>query len=558
MNNDLKIVHDYAAAVRNGSLPSCRLIKLAVERWYADWQREDLYFNPKPFQLFCSYTLQLKHYKGNMAGEPFALEPWQKFFAANVLGWHRKETRKRRFTSADLLVPRKNGKTALAASLADFLLLLDGEPGAEIYTAAVDKAQAKICFDAAKTFLEKSIFSTVVRPLRNTVHYSATTSIMSPLSKETKNKDGLNPHAAICDERHAWTSNEMYDVIKTGMGSRSQPLIISISTAGLDTSLPYYQDIQVYIDVLEGIKVLDDHFIMLYIPDEDADWENRDVWRQVNPNLGISLSWEYMENQYTDAKLKGGSTLVSFLVKNLNMWVDAPEVWIPDDEIKRNNAPTEIPEGEECWVGIDFAAKTDIVATAFFFPRLMACKYLFVIPEQKVQEKKDIVDYRRWQEQGWVKVLPGKVIDEDIFLALLLIELDRYKIRHIAYDPWGMWNITQKFGKYTEFLLEYQQSIRYMSVPTKWLEAEILQGHLNFLGNPVIRWMFKNVVIYRDPNDNIKLNKGKSREKIDGVVATVDAIGAWLNDTAGKQKTYDEDHSLRSINLEDLGEDDEW
>lgn len=547
MNSDLQTVHDYAAAVRDGGIPSCRLIRLAVDRWYADWERDDLYFDAKPFNLFCSYTLQLRHYKTEMAGQPFALAPWQKFFAANLLGWHRKGTRRRRYTAADLLVPRKNGKTAFAAALAGFLLLLDGEPGAEVYTAAVDKPQAKLCFDAAKTFLEKSIFASMIRPLRNTVHYPATNSLLAPLSKETKNKDGLNPHAAICDERHAWTSNEMYDVIKTGMGSRSQPLLISISTAGLDTSLPYYQDIQVYIDVLEGVKEMDDHFLMLYIPDEGSSWEDRDVWRKANPNLGVSLSWDYIENLYSEAKLKGGSTLVNFQVKNLNMWVDAPEVWIPDDEILRNNADVEIPEGEECWVGIDFAAKTDVVATAFFFPRLMAFRYLFIVPEQKVIEKKDIVDYRRWQEQGWLTVLPGKVIDEDLFLAHLLRELDRYKVRRIAYDPWGMWNIIQKFGKYTEVLMEYQQSIRYMSVPTKWVEAEVLQGHLNFLGNPVIRWMFKNVVIYRDPNDNLKINKGKSREKVDGVVATVDAVGAWLNDENSNKGEIYKDHSIRVL-----------
>ena len=271
------------------------------------------------------------------------------------------------------------------------------------------------------------------------------------------------------------------------------------------------------------------------------------MWRQVNPNLGVSLSWEYMENMYSEAKLKGGSTLVSFQVKNLNMWVDAPEVWIQDDDVQRNNAELEIPEGEECWVGIDFAAKTDIVATAFFFPRLMAFRYLFMVPEQKIQEKKDIVDYRRWQEQGWLTVLPGKVIDEELFLSHLMKELDRYKVRRIAYDPWGMWNIIQRFGKYTEVLMAYQQSIRYMSVPTKWLEAEVLQGHLNFLFNPVIRWMFKNVVIYRDPNDNLKINKGKSREKVDGVVASVDAIGAWLDDESSNKGEIYKDHSVRVL-----------
>ena len=560
MNSDLQKVHDWAADVRTGRLPSCRLIRLAVARWDNDWKRTDLYLDAKPFLVYVSFCRELRHYKGDLAGKPFELAHWEMFFAANVLGWKRKATGKRRYTAADLLVPRKNGKTMFAASLALFLMLLDGESGAEVYTAAVDKAQAKICFDAAKKMVEKSIFAQMVRPLRNTVEYPTTDSFLSPLSKETKNKDGLNPHAAVCDERHAWVSNDMNDLIKTGMGARSQPLLISITTAGLDTSLPYYSDLQVYIDVLDGVKEMDDRFIMLYMPDKDADWNDREVWKMVNPNLGVSLSWEYMENMYAEAKLKGGSTLVSFLVKNLDMWVDAPEVWIPDDDIKANNAEVDIPEGEECWVGIDFAAKTDIVAIALFYPRFSAFRYLFMVPEAKVEQNKDIVDYRRWADQGWLKVLPGKVIDEDIFMALLLLELDRWKVRRICYDPWSMWNLLNKFGKYTEVLMEYSQSIRYMSVPTKHLESEVLEHRMNFLNNPVIRWMFKNVVVYRDPNNNIKLNKAKSRNKIDGVVASVDALGGWLNDTAGKTNIIYESHSLRSFdmnNIEDSEEDEE-
>ena len=553
MSSDLKRVHDYAAQVRSGELPSCRLIRKTVERWYNDWQRKDLYFDAKPYLLFCSFCRELQHYKGEFAGQSFEPETWQLFFAANVLGWHRKSTGKRRYTAADLLVPRKNGKTMFAAAFAAFFLLLDGEAGAEVYTAAVDKAQAKICFDAAKKMLEKSIFAKLIRPLRSVVEYPNGDSVLAPLSKETKNKDGLNPHAAICDERHAWASNEMNDVIKTGMGARSQPMIISITTAGLDTSFPYYQDLMVYVDVLEGLKEMDDHFLMLYMPDKDADWNDREVWKQVNPNLGISLSWEYMENMYAEAKLKGGSTLVSFLVKNLNMWVDAPEVWIPDDDILANNdASVVIPPKEECYVGIDFARKTDVAAVSFFFPRLKALRYLFVIPEAKVEENKDIVDYRRWSEEGWMKVLPGRVIDEDMFIALILIECERWNIRKICYDPWGMWNLLGKFGKYEECLMEFQQSIRFMSVPTKWLESHVITHELNFLGNPVIRWMFKNVVIYHDPNDNIKLDKAKARNKIDGVVATVDAIGGWLNETAGETGEIYKSHSLRSINLDQL------
>lgn len=539
----------YSDSVITGKRPSCQLIILMCKRWERDLLRDDLYLDAKAASRVCKFMETLKHFKGLMAGQRLRLEDWQVFALVNIFGWKYKATGRRRFRYADILVPRKNGKTMLASGLALYLLFMDGEPGAEVYAAAVDREQAKICFDGSKELLKGSIVEEVAKVRQGVIHNTANAGVYKPLSKETKNKDGLNPHGAICDERHAWQTNEIFDLIKTGMGARSQPLIFSISTAGMDTSLPYYADIQVLRDVLMGLKEKDNHFIMLYIPDEGDRYDDPDTWVKVNPNFGVSVSPEYMEAECEDAKMKGGHTLAAFCVKNLNMWVDAPTVWISDDDVAANNASFDLSQlsGQDCYVGIDFSRKTDIAAIAFWFPRYNVATFRFVVPEAKIQEVEDRVDYRKWREQGWITESPGNVTDEDWFMSYLLGELNKYRICCIAYDPWGMWNLLDKFGSYKDKLLEYQQSIRYMSVPTKWLESAVLRHELNLVGNPVIRWMFKNVVIYTDPNANIKLDKAKSRNKIDGVVALVDAVGGWLTKTTGESTEIYQHHSLRVV-----------
>lgn len=545
------VVSEYVADVISGRLPSCRMVVLACQRYLDDWKREDLYFDWKAVKKFVAFSSSLKHFKGEFAGRPIDLEPWQIFIVANVFGWKKKSTGKRRYTYADVFVPRKNGKTTFAAVLALYCMMLDGESGAEVYAAAVDREQARICFEASKELISVSMFSRLVKTYTSSLVYQKTASSYKPLSKETKNKDGLNPSCAVCDERHAWQTNEIFEVLKTGIGARSQPLIFSISTAGNDTSLPYFSDIKFLKEVMLGIKEKDNHFIMLYTPDDEDAWDDPMTWHKVNPNYGVSLSPTYMENEYLEAKQKGGTVLAAFCTKNLNKWVDAPTVWIADDTVKENNHDLDESQllGEECYVGIDIASKTDLTCASFFFPKYKAFKYLFIIPEAKVIELDDRVDYRRWAEQGWVTVAPGKVIDEEWYLERLKIELDKYDVKCIAYDPWGMWNMIQKFGRYREVLLEYQQSIRYMSVPTKWFESAVLKSELNFMHNPILRWNMQNVVIYTDPNANIKLDKARSRNKIDGVVATVNAVGGWLNKTTGDTGEIYVSHGLRTVSL---------
>lgn len=540
-------VNEYAAAVRSGALPSCLMVRKAVDRWYKDMARPDLYFDRSAFLRVVRFSGMLKHFKGEFAGQPIHWEPWQLFILANIFGLKYRSTKRRKYTYADVYVPRKNGKTTFAAVIALYMLLLDGESAAEVYAAAVDKAQAKICFDASAE-LVKGVpeLEGYVRVFRKgSIVVEDTASAYKPLSKDTKNKDGLNIHCGICDERHAWKTNEIYEVLKTGVGARSQPLIFSISTAGTDTTYPYFRDLEFLRQVILGIKEKDNHFIMLYEPDEGDAWDDPATWQKVNPNFGVSLGRKYMEDECQEAKEKGGSTLAAFQTKNLNMWVDAPEVWIPDDDVAACSSAFDESqlEGAECYVGIDLASKSDLTATAFWFPKFGVVRYLFTVPESKLTEAQgrgDVVDYRLWVEQGWLTVCPGRVLDEEWWLQQLFKAMAPYKVKCIAYDPWGMWDLKNRFGKYEDVLMEYRQDIRYMSVPTKDLESRILKHSINLCGNPVIRWMFRNVVIYKDPNANIKLDKARSRNKIDGVVATVDAIGGWLNKTSeqGNREIY--------------------
>lgn len=558
-------VKEYAASVRSGALPSCLPVRKAVERWDEDLVRPDLYFDRSAMKMIWVFVEGdkdsgwegLKHFKGEWAGQTIRLEPWEWFVVLSLFCIKRKKTRKRKYRYGDVYVPRKNGKTTLAAVIALILLLIDGEPSAEVYSFAVDKEQAKICFDAAVQIATASGLvpgEAQYYKHANSLVVEDTASAYKPLSKDTKNKDGLNPHGAIGDEAHAWKTFEIVEVIQTGMGARKQPLLFQISTAGTDTTYPYFKHLEYLRQVLMGIVEDDTQFVLIYEPDEGDDWNSEDTWRKVNPNYGVSLSIEYMEDSYKKAKEKGGSTLAAFQTKNLNMWVDAPEVWIPDDDVAACSAPVSKGDlvGAECYVGVDLASKNDLTAAAFWFPKFNVVLYLFTVPESKIQESQgrgDVVDYRLWVEQGYLTVCPGRVLDEEWWLQQLFNAMAPYKVKCIAYDPWGMWDLKNRFGKYEEVLMEYRQDIRYMSVPTKDLESRVLKHGINFCGNPVIRWMFRNVVIYKDPNANIKLDKARSRNKIDGVVATVDAIGGWLNKTSGDNGQIYTTHELRTIKM---------
>lgn len=573
------IVRKYTDSVLSGELPSCLMVRLAVERWASDLKRcelppddpDALYLDrdfARRMTLFIrgfdvGYT-GLKHYKGEWAGRNFEPEPWEWFILINIFCLRVRATRLRKYTYADVYVPRKNGKTTLAAVIALIMLMIDGEPAAEVYSFAVDKEQAKICFDTALHIAKASglLEDGTLQYFKSgtSIVFPESASTFKPLSKETGNKDGLNPSCGIGDECHAWRTFEMKEVVQTGMGARKEPLLFQISTAGMDTSYPYFSHLEYLRQVITGILQKDNHFILLYEPDKDDPWDSEDTWAKVNPNYGVSLSCKYMRESCQEAKQKGGTTLVAFQTKNLNMWVDAPEVWIPDDQVAANNKDFDEKqlEGEDCYVGIDLAATGDITATCLFFPRYMVVKFIFIVPQSKLEEdsgRGDIVDYRLWVEQGWLVVCPGKILSLDWYALYMMNELPHYNIKGIGYDPWNAWELKSKMGRYQEQMVVWNQGIKYMYPPSKKIFELTTEGEFNFLNNPIIRWMFKNVVIYMDPNNNYKPDKGRSRSKIDGVVALCDSIGIWLNESSGETKEIYVDHTIRTMDADD---DESW
>lgn len=530
---------------------------LAVRRYLSDLQKKDW-----PFHFEESAALQallffnfLKHFEGEWAGQDLELEGWQAFIIWNIFGW-KKKNGKRRFTYADILVARKNGKTTLAAGIGLYMLTLDGERGAQVFSAAVDKGQAAICWNAAR---EMSRISTTLKKLIKLYHSSivveSLVSSFKPLSKETKNKDGLNPHCSICDERHAWKTNEIYDVIKSGMGARSQPLILSISTAGFDMDAPYFKDMQVMYDILEGKKVRENQFIMIFQPDKKDDWKNPTTWEKANPNYGISVKEDYFISELEDAINKGSTTEVNFKTKNLNLWVDAPDVWIPDDVVSANFRDTDIDEliGQECYAGLDLASHIDINALVLYFPKHKnkPFKFLFFVPESKIKENEDRADYKIWQEEGYLIATPGDMIDIDLMVSIILKELKKYNVKNLSFDPYKSYHgVIQGLqnGGIDEILDEYTQNISNMSEPAKEIQRMLLARETDLLGNPVIRWMFRNVIMYQDANGNIRPDKRKSSGKIDGVISMINAIGGYLSKTSEENsKQVYSSYNLRVI-----------
>jgi len=551
----------YVRNVSSGKKICCLWETLAVQRYLDDLtELKEYTFDINEGNRYCKFFNLLQHYKGSKAGETFELQGWQCFIVMNIFGWKHKKSGVRRFNYADVFVPRKNGKSTFAAGIALAMMMIDGEMGAEIYSAAVDREQAKLVWETAKVMVEQSpAIHQFVETYKASIIMPSTVSTFKPLSKDTKNKDGLNPLAAICDERHAWKNNEMIDVITTGMGARKQPLIFSITTAGTDTTLPYFKQVTLLQDILLGKIKQENQFVMLFAPDEDDDWKDERTWYKVNPNLGVSLELDYLRKECEDAVRKGGTKEANFKTKNLNIWVDSPDIWIKDDFVKACDFHTDIDslKGQKCYAGLDIASHVDLNALALYFPEVEHKPVLmhFWAPETKIfdPDMADRVDYASWARQGWIHPMEGNVLDVDQMSSDILGICHQYNLQNLAFDPYkayhGIIQNLQKAGM-GEYLDEYGQSILNMSEPTKELEKMVVNQEIDLMGNPIMRWMFGNVVIYMDANENIKVHKGKSRNKIDGIAALVNAIGGYMSKKAAAQgNMIYTTHSLRTLRL---------
>ncbi|QZE15364.1 hypothetical protein K4L44_05895 [Halosquirtibacter laminarini] len=544
----------YIKQVIEQTIPACKYIRLACQRHIDDLDQateKGWYFDEKSARKVFDFLKLVYHTPDKNKYVPFECEPWQAAIIYIVFGW-KKANGKRRFTKAYTEIAKKNGKTTFAAAIANYMLIFDGEKEAEIYCASTVEKQSLICFDKAKEMLNRSpALKTRTSRMRKSIVFKSTMSKMAPLGRDSDGIEGINPHCAIIDEYHVWKSNEVRENIESAMGNRLQPLVFVITTAGRDKTLPCFEYRNTCVDILEGNKESDDTFIFIFTIDDPEKWKEESEWVKANPNLNVSVDMDRFRSQFKEALLRT-SEEVNFKTKNLNLWVNAPEVWISDEKVKKNNHDTTMEdlEGQVCYGGLDLASHVDINALSLYFPNIHGrpvFKTWYWIPERKVEEREDKVDYLKWSREGWIYVFNGDVLDTDRMVEDITMILERYDCKALGYDPYkayhGVFQGLKQNGL-GDILFEYNQGIKNMSEPTKELERIIYKGEADLMSDPVKHWMFRNVVVYKDINENVKADKKRSRDKIDGVITDIIAIGCSM---AGAEDLQDYITPLRTF-----------
>ena len=468
----------------------------------------------------------LTHVKGELAGKPFELDTWQENIVATLFGW-KLENGYRRFRTSYIEIPRKNGKSTLCAGLALYMLISDGEAGAEVYSAAAEREQASIVFDIAAQMGQAE---PILREHTTTFRKSIATNTGSSykvLSADAYTKHGLNASAIIFDELHAQPNRDLWDVLSTSTGARTQPLTIAITTAGYDRNSICYQLHDYAIKVRDGI-IKDQTFLpVIYAANEKDDFKLPETWAKANPALGVSIRTDYLEREaFKAAEMPSYEN--TFRRLHLNQWTEQAVRWLPMDRWDDANTFAEFGS-RPCWGGLDLASTTDIAALVLVCPDddggydVMAWHW---IPEENAHKrtKRDRVPYETWIKEKYITATEGDVIHFGAIREDILKIQEKYNLQDIAVDRWNSHQLVQELEAEGVSIALFGQGYRSMSSPSKTLEALVMGRHLHHGDNPVLRWMASNCAIESDPAANIKPSKKKSTEKIDSIVALVMAI----------------------------------
>jgi phage terminase large subunit-like protein len=544
----------YAQDVVAGKIVSCKWHRLACQRHLKDLERSrngamPYVWNPslvdaqdkayRPAERVCNFAQLMPHIKGDWAakGQLIKLEPWQVFVLASVFGWVHTETGKRRFRVADVIVPRKNAKSTLAAVIGLYMLAVDGEFGAEVYSGATSQDQAMEVFRPA-------LLMTKATP-RFCQRYGVTPNASNLSVTENNSKfepvigkpgDGASPSCAIVDEYHEHKTPELFDTMQTGMGARSHPLILVITTAGSDISGPCYLHQVELQKVLEGVVENDQRFGIIFTIDDGDDWTSEEALAKANPNYGVSVNGEYLAQQQRDAISDPRKQNV-FKTKHLNVWVAAASPWLNLFKLQQggdSSLSTDSFEWDGGVVGLDLASKQDIAS---------AVKLLWVgdgedrhyyafsrnyVPEAAM-EKPENAHYQTWVNTGHLVATPGNMI------ALTQIQEDVLEdtqeigaLREVAKDPWGGHQLGANLQEQGVEVVDIPQQVRFLSEPMKQIQALVDAGRFHHDDNPCFVWMLSNVEVKEDRNENIFPRKLRAQNKIDAAVALIIAMNRAL------------------------------
>jgi len=520
----------YIDDVLTGKQIACQWVRKACERHLRDLETGEergLWFDREAAQIAIDFFSLLKHSKGEWAGTPLRLEPWQQFHLWTLFGW-RRENGLRRFRTSYLEVARKNGKTTTAAGVGLYLMLADNEPGAEIYTAATKRDQARIAHSEATRMVKSSPhLRRVIRVVKDNLHIVDTASKFEPVGRDADSLDGLNIHGAIVDEVHAHKTREMWDILETATGARRQPMMFAITTAGFDRKSLCYELHEYTEKVLDGVVKDDSFFGLVYTLDEGDDWNDETVWVKANPNLGVSVKVDDLQRKAAKAR-EMPSALNAFLRLHMNIWTQAETRWIDPEKWTACGEPVDADglRGRICYGGLDLSSTTDITALVLVFPPEQEgdpyralCR--FWIPEDAMHERsrRDRVPYEAWVRQGYITATPGNVVDYEYIFEQVDQDAQRYDIKEIAFDRWGAARVSQVLTEQGMEMVQFGQGFASMNAPMKELEKLILARDIAHGGNPVLSWMAHNLVARQDPAGNLKPDKEASTEKIDGMVA---------------------------------------
>jgi phage terminase large subunit-like protein len=490
-----------------------------------------------------------KQTKGEWAGKPLNLRDWQAEIIRPLFGkLNEKGTRQYRICYFE--VPRKNGKTTLAAGIANHLTFFDGESGAEIYSAANDRDQASLVFNEAANMIrqEPALYPKRCRILDSTkrIIYYKTQSFYRAISSESYTKWGYNAHGVIYDELHAAPDRGLWDVLTTSTGSRRQPLIIAITTAGYDRNSICWELHDYACKVRDGIIVDPTFLPVIYAAPEDADWQDEEVWRACNPALDDFRSLEEMRALFQKAK-ENPALEMTFRRLYLNQWTSSVERWMPIDKWDKCQSEVNLEKlkGRPCYAGLDLSSTIDLTALSLVFPFEDHYEVLmrFWIPGETADqaEKRDRVPYRAWAQKGFIKLTEGNVIDYDYILAeCVKLREEGFDIRELAYDRWGAAKLVQDLTEKGFTVIPFGQGYASMSAPTKELMTLVLSEKIKHGGHPILRWNADNMVVTQDPAGNLKPDKSKATQKIDGMVALIMALDRATRHAEEEKSVYEE------------------
>ncbi|KOF56128.1 terminase [Clostridium sp. DMHC 10] len=508
-------------------------------------------FDEKKAERVVKFINNLKHTKGVWHGVPFDLLPWQDKIIKDIFG-NVKDNGFRQYNTAYVEIPKKNGKSEIAAAVALYLTCADNEWGAEVYGCAADRQQASIVFDVAVDMVDQCpALKKRIKPVisQKRLVYIPLGSFYQVLSSEAFSKHGLNVHGVIFDELHAQPNRELYDVMTKGSGdARMQPLFFLITTAGTDRNSICYEVHQKAEDILRGKKHDRTFYPVIYGIKDGEDWSLEENWYKSNPSLGHTIPIEKVRDAFNSAKENPAEENI-FRQLRLNQWVKQSVRWMPMDVWNKCSFEVDIEKlkGRECYGGLDLSSTNDITAFVLVFPPIPGDDKYYVlayfwIPEDnlKLRVKRDHVPYDIWKKQGFLKTTEGNVIHYG-FIENFIDELGtKFNIKEIAFDRWGAVQMVQNLDGLGFTVIPFGQGYKDMSPPTKELMKITLEKKIAHGGHPVLSWMMDNIFVRTDPAGNIKPDKEKSTEKIDGAVALIMALDRAIRHEA-KESVYEKE-----------------